>query len=154
MTTIQLYTSIKGGIEDVFDISRDIDFHMFSASKTNETAIAGTTKRKIGFNETVTWKGRHFGIYLKHTSKITTFERPTKFTDVMIKGHFMYFTHQHIFEHENGITTMTDILNYKTPYGIFGSFFDRCFLKNHLSTFLTDRNAAIKSAIENSNKSL
>ncbi|MEM7085586.1 MAG: SRPBCC family protein [Bacteroidota bacterium] len=148
MTTIRLKTEINAPIECVFDFSRNIDFHMQSASETKEKAIAGRTSGLISQGETVTWRGRHFGVFLEHTSKIVNYERPFHFTDVMIKGHFTYFGHQHFFVVENQKTIMTDILKYRTPYGIFGYIFDVLFLKRHLIRFLERRNLAIKNMTE------
>jgi ligand-binding SRPBCC domain-containing protein len=129
-------------------LSRDIGFHTKSASQTNEKAIAGRTEGKIGLHETVTWRGKHFGVYLKHTSKIIDFEAPNFFTDVMIKGHFTYFIHQHIFEEIDNKTRMIDIVRYKVPFGIIGKVFNKLFLKKHLKTFLKHRNSAIKNTLE------
>ena len=148
MTTIQLKTEIQAPIERVFDLSRNIDFHIQSASETKEQAIAGRTSGLISHGETVTWRGRHFGVFLKHTSKIVNYERPSQFTDVMIKGHFIYFGHQHFFEIIDQKTIMTDVLKYRTPYGIFGRIFDKYFLNRHLTRFLKKRNKAIKAEAE------
>ena len=103
MTEIKLHTTINAPIETVFDLSRSIDFHLKSAAKTKEKAIAGRTSGLINYGETVTWRGRHFGLFLRHTSKITTFERPVNFTDTMIEGHFTYFIHQHNFRATNEV---------------------------------------------------
>jgi hypothetical protein len=62
MTTIQLSTTIKAPIEIIFDLSRNIDVHQQSTSKSNETAIDGITSGLINVNETVTWRGKHFGV--------------------------------------------------------------------------------------------
>lgn len=148
MTTIKLESAIKAPIQEVFDISRDIDFHTKSASQTNEVAIAGTTSGLINKNETVTWRGKHFGFYLEHTSKIIKMNAPSSFTDIMIDGHFVYFCHDHYFEEKDGITIMTDELKYKTPYGIFGRIFNSLLLKKHLVNFLKKRNQAIKISAE------
>jgi len=148
MTTIQLETEINAPIEHVFDLSRSIDFHIHSASETKEKAIAGKTSGLISHGETVTWRGRHFGVFLKHTSKIVNYERPSQFTDVMIKGHFIYFGHQHFFEIKDQKTMMIDILKYRTPYWIFGRIFDKFFLNRHLTRFLEQRNKAIKVEAE------
>ncbi|WP_415373778.1 SRPBCC family protein [Patiriisocius sp. Uisw_017] len=144
MTTIELLTKIEAPIESIFNLSRDIDFHMESASQTKEVAIAGKTKGLISLGETVTWRGKHFGFYLKHTSKIIKMATPQTFTDIMIEGHFIYFCHDHFFEENDGVTLMKDMLRYKTPYGIFGRIFNVLFLKSHLREFLIKRNEAIK----------
>ncbi len=147
-TTIKLTTILNAPIDKVFDLSRDIDFHQKSASQTNETAIGGVISGLINFGESVKWRGKHFGLYLEHTSKITEFERPLKFTDVMTKGHFTYFAHQHFFESLEDGTLMIDILTYRTPYGIFGKLFNRFFLKKHLTNFLKHRNFQLKKELK------
>ncbi|MCH9660617.1 MAG: SRPBCC family protein [Bacteroidetes bacterium] len=149
MTTIELHTTIKAPVEKVFDLSRNIDFHMLSASQTHEKAIAGITTGLIGYGETVTWRGRHFGLFLKHTSKIVAWEHSKKFTDIMIEGHFKYFAHQHFFEKKDGHTLMRDILKYKVPFGPFGQLFNVLFLKRHLTKFIQYRNLALKELLEN-----
>lgn len=149
MTRIQLSTFINAPITNVFDTARNIDIHMASAKNTKEKAIAGTTHGPIGLDETVTWRGRHFGIYLKHQSKITAYTHPSYFVDEMIKGHFKSFKHQHIFKETTSGTEMIDILEYETPFGVFGKLFDFMILKKHLTDFLGDRNSFIKSSVEN-----
>ena len=58
----------------VFDLSRSIDFHMESASKTQERAIEGKTCGLIELGETVTWEAVHFGVKQQLTTKITAME--------------------------------------------------------------------------------
>ncbi|WP_109299529.1 SRPBCC family protein [Aquimarina sp. AU474] len=148
MTTIQLKTNIKSPIKDVFDLSRNIDFHTHSAKKTNENVIAGKASGLIELHETVTWRGKHFGVYLTHQSAITALKYPHNFTDEMIQGHFKSFKHQHLFQDTISGTQMIDILEYDVPFGIFGKVFNYVFLKKHLTLFLITRNRAIKSHLE------
>lgn len=148
MTTIRLITKINAPIQIVFDVSRNIDVHQLSTFQSNEKAIAGITSGLINLNETVTWKGKHFGIYLKHKSKITEMEIPNYFVDEMEKGHFKSFRHEHTFVTKNGITVMIDNLQYETPYGIFGRFFDKFLLEKHLTNFLLKRNEILKNLAE------
>jgi ligand-binding SRPBCC domain-containing protein len=149
MTTINLITKIKAPKKVVFDLARNIDVHQNSASKTNEKAIAGITSGLINLNETVTWKGKHFGIYLTHTSKITEMDLYDYFADEMVKGRFKSFKHEHSFMEKNGKTVMIDNLMYETPFGILGKLFDRLILKKHMTTFLETRNAVLKNLAEN-----
>jgi ligand-binding SRPBCC domain-containing protein len=148
MTTIHLTTKIRAPRQIVFDLSRNIDVHQDSASQTNEKAIAGVTSGLIGFNETVTWRGRHFGLYLTHKSRITAMDVYDYFVDEMEEGQFKSFRHEHFFEEENGTTIMTDRLHYETPYGIVGKLFDFLMLKRHLTRFLQNRNLALKRLSE------
>lgn len=148
MTTIRLITKIKAPIQTVFDLSRNIDVHQLSTFQSDEKAIAGRTSGLIELNETVTWRGKHFGCYLKHQSKITEMESPNYFVDEMVQGHFKSFRHEHSFVAQNGTTVMIDFLQYDTPYGIFGTLFDRFALKKHLTDFLLTRNETLKKLAE------
>lgn len=149
MTTIRLITKINAPIQIVFDVSRNIDVHQLSTFQSNEKAIAGITSGMINLNETVTWRGKHFGLYLKHKSKITEMEIPNYFVDEMEKGHFKSFRHEHTFVTQNGISVMIDHLHYETPFGIFGKLFDKFLLKKHLTDFLLKRNDLLKKLAEN-----
>ena len=148
MTTINLATKIKASKQIVFDASRNIDIHQQSASPTKEKAIAGVTSGLINLNETVTWRGKHFGFYLTHKSKIPVMNFYDYFVDEMEEGKFKSFRHKHVFEEENGVTVMKDILQYETPFGIFGKLFDILFLEKHLTQFLLERNKILKEVSE------
>ncbi len=148
MTTIHLTTKINAPIEKVFDLARSIDFHVESASKTKEKAISRRISGLIELNETVTWKGKHFGFYLKHQSLITAYNYPNHFTDQMVNGHFKSFRHQHIFNTTSSDTEMIDIIEYKIPLGFLGRILNSIAIKNHLTKFLLSRNRSIKLHLE------
>ena len=152
MTTIQLSTAINAPIEIIFDLSRNIDVHQQSTAKSNETAIDGITSGLINLNETVTWRGKHFGVYLTHKSIISAMVIPTYFVDEMLEGKFRSFKHQHTFIQKKRFVIMEDKIQYETPYGIFGKLFDHFLLKKHLTTFILDRNLFIKALAENHQK--
>jgi ligand-binding SRPBCC domain-containing protein len=149
MTTIKITTNYFAPIEKVFDANRDIDLHQQSASKTKEVAIAGVTFGLINKNETVTWRGKHFGFYLTHQSIITEMTFPTYFVDEQLKGHFKRFKQQHFFEQKENYVEVTDVLAYETPFGIFGRLFDKYLLKNYLTNFILNRNSVLKGCLEN-----
>jgi ligand-binding SRPBCC domain-containing protein len=151
MTTIHLITKVNAPIQVVFDLNRNIDVHQQSASKTNEKAIAGRASGLIEKGETVTWRGKHFGFYLTHKSRITAMEFYSYFVDEMEEGRFTSFKHEHPFEEKDGITIVTDHLRYETPFGIFGKLFDLLFLKKHLRNFIIERNQVLKVLAENHN---
>ena len=148
MTTINLTTKIKAPKQIVFDASRNIDIHQKSASKTSEKAISGITSGLINLNETVTWRGKHFGFYLTHKSRISAMDFYDYFVDEMEKGKFKTFRHEHFFEEQNGFTVMKDKLQYETPFGLFGELFDILFLEKHLTKFLLERNKTLKEVSE------
>jgi len=148
MTTINLVTEIKADKKIVFDLSRNIDVHQTSMTASREKAIAGRTSGLINMDETVTWEAKHFGFRLKHQSKITEMRLHDSFTDEMVKGCFKSFKHAHIFEEENGVTKMIDSLQYETPLGILGTFFDWLLLKNYMTQLIRKRNTHLKISAE------
>ena len=148
MTTIKLTTTIKAPINKVFDLARNIDIHKLSTSKSKETAIDGVVSGLINKGETVTWRGKHFGIYLKHRSIIPEMEIPTYFVDEMLEGRFKKFKHTHTFQETNGGTIMTDKIEYETPFGLVGKLFDTTVLKKYLTHFIKERNVFIKQLAE------
>src|SRR5690554_1605851 len=99
-------------------------------------------------NDSVTWRAKHLGIYQKLTSKITDYNRPNSFTDEMQKGAFKSFKHVHLFNEKNGITLMTDIFEYQSPFGVFGNLADFLFLKKYITKLLEKRNLTIKEFAE------
>lgn len=135
MTTIHLKTIIAADIKTVFDLARDIDLHQKSTFKTGEKAIVGRVSGLIEEGETVTWRAKHLVVYQTHTSKIVSMEKPYQFTDIMLKGTFKSFKHQHIFNQEGKSIIMTDILEFESPFGIIGKLFNHFFLKNYMKIF-------------------
>ncbi len=70
MQLIELETRIAAPPERCFLLSLSIDLEMTVTLLTRVRAVAGVTHGIIGPNQTVTWRGRHFGLMLEHTSLI------------------------------------------------------------------------------------
>lgn len=127
MVRIQLTTAISAPIARCFDLSRSVDLHMASTNWTGERAIAGVTAGLIGLGQEVTWSGRHFGLRITHTSRITALESPSYFQDAMIRGIFRRFCHDHYFEASESNTLMKDVVEFEAPLGLLGgSWSDSC----------------------------
>lgn len=148
MPKIKLQTEIKGQIDVVFDLSRSVDLHKISASHTDEEAIAGRLTGVVETNDTITWRAKHLGVTQKLTSLITAVEKPTYFSDEMVKGAFKRFKHEHFYSEKNGVVLMKDVFDYDAPLGILGKFADVLFLKNYMTRFLEKRNKVIKEFAE------
>jgi ligand-binding SRPBCC domain-containing protein len=147
LARIDLITRINAPIERCFDLSRSIDLHLKSTELTLEEAISGRTSGLIGLNETVKWRGKHFGFRLTHESLVDRYDRPTYFRDVMVSGMFKRFEHEHIFRELESGAEMRDILVLESPT-LFGPLVDRLFLTRYLRAFLEARNAVIKRIAE------
>ena len=148
MSKIHLTTFIAAPIERVFNLSRSITLHKISTAHTNEKAIAGVTSGLINKDETVTWQAKHLFKTRQHTSKITAMQSPDSFTDEMINGDFKNFKHQHHFKQIDNGTIMIDIVDFESPYGSFGKFFNAVYLKKYIEKFLIKRNDIIKHYAE------
>jgi len=148
MLVIRLWTPIAAPPERVFDLARSIDAHQDSAERTQERSIGGVTKGLIGLGEEVTWEARHFGIKQRLTVRITRFERPARFQDVMVSGAFKSMKHDHEFVPQPPGTLMVDRFEFESPFGIVGRTVDRIFLAGYLRRFLVRRNRVLKELAE------
>lgn len=122
--------------------------HIISTAKSGEEAIAGVTKGLINLNETVTWQARHLFKKRQFTSKITAMEIPSSFTDTMIEGDFKSFYHEHFFKPVKNGTIMIDKVFFEAPYGRFGDFVSKIWIKRYLEQLLFKRNNVIKQYSE------
>ncbi|GAL83981.1 hypothetical protein Fleli_0298 [Sporocytophaga myxococcoides] len=129
-------------------MSRSIELHQISTKKSEEKVIAGKMSGLISLHETVTWKARHFGLWLQLTSKITEFKSPDFFVDEMVSGPFKSFRHEHIFEVNQGRTIMTDRFDFQSPLGVLGRIVNVLFLKSYMEKLLFERNKVIKEHAE------
>ena len=150
MATITIETAIAAPRERCFDLSRDLDLHVRTMARTGERAIGGRTSGLIDEGEEVTWQGRHFGLVLRHTSRITRFERPRHFRDSMTRGQFAKFEHDHYYDPIESGTLMRDVVDFESPFGLVGRLVDRLFLTGYLERLLTARALAIKGEAERS----
>ncbi|NYE94000.1 ligand-binding SRPBCC domain-containing protein [Psychromicrobium silvestre] len=143
---LSLHTASELSPEELFTRSLSIDAHLASMSKSEETAIAGTTSGSIQFGETVTWRARHFGIWWTMTSKITELDAPKKFVDQQHRGPFKSFRHEHSFESTPAGSLMTDLIEVTAPLGPLGLLAEKLFLKSYLKRLIEERNQFLLSS--------
>jgi ligand-binding SRPBCC domain-containing protein len=148
LVRIECSTAIAAPIGRCFDLSRSIDLHMASTDGTGERAIAGVTSGLIGPGQEVKWRGRHFGLAITHSSKITAYERPGYFRDSMVYGWFERFCHDHYFEAHEGSTLMRDVMEFDAPFGPLGRVAEQFLLERHMRRVLAQRNSYIKRVAE------
>jgi ligand-binding SRPBCC domain-containing protein len=148
MTRIHLETPVAAPVERVFDLARDIDFHQRSLSHTGERAVAGRTSGLIDLGETVTWRARHLGRHWSLTSRVTEFDRPTRFVDEQVSGPFAWFRHEHRFEPTPSGTLMIDDWEHQSPLGWLGRIADALVLGRWMRRVLVARSEAIAREAE------
>jgi ligand-binding SRPBCC domain-containing protein len=147
METIRLMTWIDAPMERCFKLSANIDLHVASGVWTGEAAIDGVTSGLIGEGQTVTWQGRHFGLR-RYTSRIDMWRPYSYFRDVMVRGPFVRFEHEHFFATMDDGTRMRDEIRFSTGWGALGRVAAKLLLRRHLTAFLMRRNAMIKRVAE------
>jgi ligand-binding SRPBCC domain-containing protein len=148
MPVIEIKTRILAPPERCFDLSRSVELHVQSTSRSGERAIAGVTHGLLGLGEQVTWRARHFGIWQNLTSRMTIFDRPRYFRDSMVSGAFTRFDHDHFFVKVNDYTEMRDVFDYTSPLGPLGRIADMLVLERYLARFLAERNQTIQRIAE------
>ena len=148
MPLIHLQVYINAPVPLCFELSRSIDLHRISATGTGEEAIAGRTTGLIEEGEFVTWRARHLGVTQQLSVRITRMESPYYFRDEMIKGAFKTMWHEHIFEHRDTGTLLTDKFYFEAPLGLLGRLAEHLFLTRYMTRFLQERNRVLKHTAE------
>jgi ligand-binding SRPBCC domain-containing protein len=147
MPRIELFTLINAPVETCFELSLSADVHTLSTTHTLEEAISGKAGT-MKFENSVTWKAKHFGMWQQLTSKITEYRYPTYFCDEMVKGIFKSIRHEHHFLYTSRKTIMTDVFLFEAPLGFIGKVVSKWVLKRYLQKLLSDRNRKIKLMAE------
>ena len=145
-SVLTVVTETPRSISALFDVSLDIDAHMGSMRQSGERAVGGVTSGRIGLDQTVTWRARHFGMWFTMTSRITELERPTRFVDEQVAGPFKSFRHEHVFVRVDGLTRMTDTITLASP--IFGRLAESLLLVPYLRKLIQKRNQHLLALLE------
>lgn len=149
MITIGLSTHIDAPRERVFDLARSIDLHTRSLDWTGEEPVAGRMSGLIELGETVTWRARHLGVRQRLTSRISAYDRPAYFQDVMVRGAFAWMEHDHWFDATpDGGTVLRDDFRFAAPLGVLGRIAETLVLRRYMTRFLERRNAVIRRVAE------
>jgi ligand-binding SRPBCC domain-containing protein len=135
-------------VERCFLLSLSVDLHVATARSTLENASAEAVAGTIGEGDTLTFKGRHFGVRWHHTSLIEKLRPHSYYRDVMIAGPFQHFEHDHHFAPMDDGTRMRDEIRFSASGGFLGQLRTRMFLRKRLKAYLMERNATIKRLAE------
>lgn len=141
-------TIIDAAIGAVFDLALNVDAHVGSMERSRERAIRGVTSGVMGLGDEVTWRAWHFGVPFTMTSRITEFDRPTRFVDEQVRGPFARFRHEHLFSDAGGVVTMTDRLDFDAPVGPIGRVVERLILGRYLRGLIVERGNYLKAQAE------
>jgi len=148
MPIINHTTYIEAAIERCFDLARDVEVHTQTTAKTKEKSVGEITSGLLNKGDCVTWEATHFRVKQRLTAQIIEMNPPYTFTDVLVKGAFHSFTHTHTFTRSGTGTIMTDVFEYKAPFGIIGQVADALFLEKYMKNFIASRANELKKLAE------
>src|SRR5262245_62035929 len=132
MARIELTLHVAAPPTRCFDLARSVDAHTASTAHTRERVVAGRRTGLLNLGEEITWRARHFGISQELTSRITAFDRPRHFRDIMVRGAFSRFDHDHFFVAADGGTLMRDVFDFRAPLGPLGRLAESLFLTAYM----------------------
>lgn len=148
MTTIVTETFMRATPEACFDLALDVQEHAKSLSYTDEHIVDGLREGTMKLGDTITLEGRHFGIIWRLGVKVTEYDRPNRFVDVMVSGPFKSVTHEHLFTAQGDGTLVRDTFAFVAPFGPIGWIVESLVLRRHMTKLLNRRNAYLKRVIE------
>lgn len=151
MVRLEEVTLLHAPIERCFDLARSVEVHLAGNVHCGEAALAlgGVTSGPIGMGERVTWRAKHFGIWHRLTSEITSMDRPAFFQDTMIDGIFRFMQHDHFFRALSaGETEMKDVFCFAAPLGFLGRLAEVVLLRRYMQALLHERNVVLKRIAE------
>lgn len=73
-----------------------------------------------------------WGIPMKWKTEINQVSVGACFMDRQIKGPYKKWEHTHLFEEKEGGVYMTDIVNYELPFGLWGRFMHKIWIRSKI----------------------
>ncbi|MCH2083502.1 MAG: SRPBCC family protein [Saprospiraceae bacterium] len=113
----------------------DMDFHILTDIQGVEMYEGMVIQYKVS---------PMLGIKLNWVTEITHVRDRQYFIDEQRFGPYALWHHQHHFELVDGGVKMTDILNYKVPYGVIGNIANAVFVENRIEEIFQYRIKAVE----------
>ncbi len=161
METIRLTTWIDAPVERCFRLAASVERHVAStAVRGDDEAGAkdgggivrgvngGLGARVTGSGEVGKFQRLHVDVRLTHTSRIVGWRPYGYFFDVMVKGAFARFEHEHHFAAMDDGTRMRDEIRFAARFGLLGRMVEKTVVRRNLIKLLKRRNAVIKRVAE------
>jgi len=84
-----------------------------------------------------------FDFPVRWSTEIKSVDRPHEFSDEQKSGPYEFWRHRHLFRELPDGVEMTDIIEYKIPFGFFGEMLDQLLIHNRLDYVFTYRRKKI-----------
>jgi ligand-binding SRPBCC domain-containing protein len=86
-----------------------------------------------------------YGIPLKWKTEITRWQPPFGFIDTQLKGPYSVWIHQHLFKEHNGVTIMTDSVDYDIPGWFLKPWLNKFFISQQVEAIFAYRKKVINT---------
>lgn len=107
------------------------------------------TMGEPGLGYEVVLKVRQFGIFtMRWKVRITEYVPPTLMSDEQVSGPFAYWKQTRRLREVEGGTELTDIVEYKPPFGILGRIANALVIRRQVLEMFTYRQATTKRLLE------
>ena len=151
MVRVEEITRINAPVERCFDLARSIEVHVLGNVHFGENALAvgDVNSGLIEMGQTVVWRARHFWVWQTLTSRMTAFDHPAFFEDIMLRGAFNSMRHEHFFRSlPEGGTEMKDVLFFSAPLPVLGRLAEVLVLRRYMQNLMHERNVVLKQVAE------
>lgn len=85
-----------------------------------------------------------FDLPVKWSTGIIRVDKPHEFEDEQKSGPYEFWRHKHLFREISEGVEMTDIIEYRLPFGFFGEMLDQLLIHNRLEYVFTYRRKKIE----------
>lgn len=105
--------------------------------------IESSTDDPVRVGTRIAYRLRIGALPIRWVSVIAEYRPGDAFTDVMLRGPYRRWSHQHRFRAVEGGVEMTDHVEYEMPFGILGRLAHRLWVRNQLESIFDYRTAVI-----------
>lgn len=102
-----------------------------------------------GLGYEVVLKVRQFGLFtMRWRVRITEYESPTLMSDEQVSGPFAYWKQTRRLREVDGGTELTDIVEYRAPFGVLGRIANALVIRRQVLEMFTYRQQMTKQILE------
>jgi ligand-binding SRPBCC domain-containing protein len=145
MHRLERTTFLPGSVGDVFAFFREPRNLELITPPWLAFRIDSTSDEVIGEGTRIHYQLRLHGIRLRWESRITEFAENSHFADVQVRGPYAQWHHLHSFRPAPGGVEMTDVVDYRLPFGPLGRLVHWLVVRHQLRAIFDYRTQTIRA---------
>lgn len=147
MERIERTVAINAPIEKVFHFHDDTKNLLKITPPNIRVTIETVGKPGLGYE--VTLKIRQFFFFvMRWHVRISAYEAPRLMVDEQVRGPFKTWKQTRLLNERNGVTELTDIVEYEAPFGVLGRIANAILIRRQIEQMFTYRQATTKKLLE------